>query len=1299
MVRSPDSGRLLGITCAHVANVALERTDPYDPARPGPEARVACELPFADGQKAAGIVVAWFPPVADAALRDHPMHDIAVLQLEPPPRGVEPLRLATRTTERLGQQTPFESFGFMRGPNGVDYAGTLTGPDAGQWLDATANAQEGLFLQEGASGSPLVQSRGTEVVGMAVWRFEKAARQGKAIPPLALAAAWPPLAMPYVDFDRFDEATAHLFFGRSAEIAELDALLQRRLVPVFGASGAGKSSLVRAGLIPAWRARGWLPLIFRPIGDNEPAMTNFARALEVARAAVTQPPPPRDVPTIAGHLQAQSLTIEAEIAELLRLSGAAGVLIVIDQFEEFLRGGAAATQEALHERETMLAAILAMCGAPFARVACVVTMRSDVLADVPNQPDLARFLQARPLWLGAPRESGIAEAISRPAALFGVTVDPALAIGLARQVIGDSMQAAPGLDAGRLPLLQATLVALWRTALQQDGAGNWTLGGPTPAIEAAVAARADAAVAGFDSALLNSTLALLVAPAGVREPDRLASRVVSREEAGPERWGVLTRLADAARLVRLSGSGRGQDAPHTASAQLVHEALIGAWERLRVVAIDETGSGFLEFRERLERDIEQWERRGRVADWLLRSPALEVAMDWRARRALAREQVAFINKSERVRGEERTKALNDAKAEARRERWLRRAAVAFAATAILALLGGVFVLKQARLQEVATLRAQSLTLALQSRDALRRGDKELAYLIAAQAASWKGAGAVEQRPRVIEADRALEMAARLLTAASLPGQGEVAVSPTGRTLAIHRQDTDMIVGLQFDPKELRFRETGPEIYRLEISSEPVKPDFETVITYDDVIIAKDAWQPVNDPDQRSNYACGSLFVIGVTDHGVRLAPNPYGKADVDDVVEKAIIVLRADVPPCLLSVSEDHRQFVTADSEGRLVWFWDDGKLDARTLPYDRYQVSDVQYQLDTRRLLLRVQIAGTEDWRLITADPGGSGSVASASLENADQMRFLGPNWLIRLRSRAVGIAGLPNGQAPPKWSERQSQRPIISFQTNDGPYAVFTTTDEYQLYGLCKGTLRLIKLPPVVRADNASRITLFGDLGIAYVTVDNNETNRLSHFVAILGSPCQDEAKMVDMDLMLSRIGMVEESTSIIPPAGVGGMQFVTSGDGGIVFWSRSATAVFTPIQLTPYPGEADIISPQTSGLPTSSGRSIVIFSTNSLGDHVVELSDTDITASRDTPAGPVSRTERTLTHCLSAAEAAQLGRPAATASPALERDRSVNRHACPSFLLQDYQSLPWYGRWARWLEVNLPLGVEAGWTETAT
>ncbi|GHA14776.1 AAA family ATPase [Streptomyces echinoruber] len=515
----------------------------------------------------------------------------------------------------------------------------------------------------------------------------------------------PPLpggVCPYRGLAPYRQQDARWFFGRERSTRALLAQLRAAergggLVMLVGASGAGKSSLLNAGLVPALQdgapgdrdgrpARAVLQLV--PGADPLAALTaripGLAAALTAAedeaatvvREALaawarhrdrdarpahplepTRPAEPTAKPLDPAHTadptRPTAPTLPSEPSPPTR------PILIVDQFEETFT---LCPDEAA--RRTFVRILHAACSpaAPGEEPPALVVLgvRADFYDQCLTHPELADALQHRHMVLGPLTTAELREAVTGPAKAVGLELEPGLAELIVKEVGADGPRGAH--DAGVLPLLSHALLATW----QRRKGGRLTLAGYRAAggIQGAVAASAERAWSELDPAARRAARVLLLRLVRVAEDTqatrrRATRRQLARESADPDKTEESLEALVRARLVTLDAD----------TVEITHEALLTAWPRLREW-IEEDRAGNL-LRQRLEEDSRAWQTSGRDSSLLYRGSRLEQAHAW-ARSAghafLTRGAVDFLAASLRLR---------------RRTVWLSRAAVA--ALVVLAL--------------------------------------------------------------------------------------------------------------------------------------------------------------------------------------------------------------------------------------------------------------------------------------------------------------------------------------------------------------------------------------------------------------------------------------------------------------------------------------------------------------------------------------------------------------------------------------------------------------------------------------
>ncbi|MEV0675430.1 serine/threonine-protein kinase [Actinosynnema sp. NPDC050436] len=376
---------------------------------------------------------------------------------------------------------------------------------------------------------------------------------------------------PYPGLREFTEQEAGWFHGRAHVVTELVVRLAEQAVHpeptvVVGASGAGKSSLLRAGLLPA--VPDWPHVVLTPGADPVGAL---ARAVAGVTGA--------DPAALAHGIRAG------------RFGPTRRVVIVVDQFEELFTHDIAD-----HERAAFTSA-LADAGPGLV----VLAVRADFVDRCIALPPLRRAL-ARAVILGPLGVDELGRAITAPAEAAGASVEP----GLPARLIADLGGA--DYDPGALPRLAHALRETWhhRQGDTLTLAAYLSTGG----IDGAVARTAEQVYAQLSPADQNTLRTTVLLMTSVQD-----SGAVTRRRAVLPPSPVLDRLVEA-RLVTADRDG----------AQLSHEALLSAWPRLRAW-VDEDRDALVA-RRKLADAARRWVDAGRHAGDLPRGPRLATTLSW-----------------------------------------------------------------------------------------------------------------------------------------------------------------------------------------------------------------------------------------------------------------------------------------------------------------------------------------------------------------------------------------------------------------------------------------------------------------------------------------------------------------------------------------------------------------------------------------------------------------------------------------------------------------------------------------------
>lgn len=590
---------------------------------------------------------------------------------------------------------------------------------------------------------------------------------------------------PYKGLSNYEEADADLFVGRERltarlmervmELASTEPPSERRALAVVGASGSGKSSLVRAGLVPAlrWdkRSADWDIHILTPTAHP---LESLAMSLTEGNGSVA--------PTakLMDDLARDPRSLHLYARRNIRTTKGSRLLLIVDQFEELFT-----LCRSDEERLSFIENVLTAASARDGPTLLVITLRADFYAHCAVYPQLREMLSHQQEYIGAMSDEELRRAIEEPARRGRWEFEPGLVDLLMREV---------GHEPGALPLLSHALLETWqrRRGRTMTLSGYMSSGGVRGAIaETAESVFADQFTTEQRAIARRIFLRLTelgdeTATGDTRRRATFNELILKPEETDLTQ-AVIKALADA-RLITTSEN----------SAEVAHEALIREWHTLR---------GWLEDNReglRLHRHIteaaQEWLTRGRDSGVLYRGARLAQAKEWAdshpdelnaIESEFIKSSSAFeereANEREAQRQRELQAAQDLAEAERRRAqdqalsaRQLRRRsfylAGAFIIAVIMALSAG-FLGWQARANNRLAAARELAATSIGNLDQ----DPELSLLLALQAVET-----TYQRDGVVlkEAEDALHrslQAHRLLF--TLPHGGALAVSPDGAQVA------------------------------------------------------------------------------------------------------------------------------------------------------------------------------------------------------------------------------------------------------------------------------------------------------------------------------------------------------------------------------------------------------------------------------------------------------------------------------------------------------------------------------------
>ena len=653
----------------------------------------------------------------------------------------------------------------------------------------------------------------------------RSARAGGEEPPA-------PGVPPFKGMQAFDETDADRFFGRDGLIATLaDRLCNGCFLAVVGASGSGKSSLVRAGLIPTLQRGSTLAHETPPLARSPTwlvhVITPTAHPLEaLALSLMRDAESPSATANLINDLARDERILHIVACKLLAQATAAAIpgnghpsairlLLIVDQFEElFTLCRSEAERTAFVD--TLLFAVAPETDGP---LTVVITLRADFYGHCAHYANLREVLTHRQIYIGPMSWEDLARAIEEPARRGGWTIEPGLVGTILRDV---------GEEPGGLPLLSHALLETWHrrqgSLLTLDGyaAAGGVQGGIARTAESVYQT-----LSAIEQEIARRIfLRLTELGEGTQDVRRRAavSELISRSADGPVVEAVLQMLVGARLITMAEGT-----------VEVAHEALIREWPTLREWLLQDREG--LRLQRHLTETASQWELLDREPGELYRGARLVLAgeqaaahpdelsaLEWEFLEASEEHARREEAEREAQRQRERAAERRHAEEQARVVRQLRRRAIYLAGALGLALVAagvaGIF----ARRAQASFVASERVRLAAQAHNALDRNESgDLPALLALQAL---------RLGYTAEADAALMRALERgftrqhFVGHTGPVRGGVAFSPDGQLVLTGSWDTTA---------RLWGRESGQEVRQFSghsdgVSSVAFSPDGLYVLT-------------------------------------------------------------------------------------------------------------------------------------------------------------------------------------------------------------------------------------------------------------------------------------------------------------------------------------------------------------------------------------------------------------------------------------------------------------------------------------
>lgn len=416
---------------------------------------------------------------------------------------------------------------------------------------------------------------------------------------------------PYKGLRPFEEADAGDFFGREALTDELIERIAadvpyRNFLAIVGASGSGKSSVVRAGLIPQLRSGAILGSRSWFICEMVPG-ANPLSALTQALLSVAPGAPPRLQEQLKSDPRALLWAVDNMMANV-----EGDLLLFIDQFEELFT-----TVKEEAERTHFMELLRQAVAAQGSRLRVIVTLRADFYDRPLLYEGFGEIMQQRTQVVLPLNINEIERAITSPAHRVGAQVNT----DLVAAIIADVRE-----EPSVLPLLQYALTEVYE---RSDGM-YLTLDAyvESGGVEGALARRAEDVYQSLNESQQETVhqLFLRLVTLGehtadtrrrARQRELMSISNVSREEVEK----VLAQFGD----FRLLAFDR-DSITREPTIEIAHEALIRGWQRLRVWL--DNGREDLRMQSQLAKMVEDWVNAGRDESYLLRGTRLEQFKEW-----------------------------------------------------------------------------------------------------------------------------------------------------------------------------------------------------------------------------------------------------------------------------------------------------------------------------------------------------------------------------------------------------------------------------------------------------------------------------------------------------------------------------------------------------------------------------------------------------------------------------------------------------------------------------------------------
>lgn len=442
---------------------------------------------------------------------------------------------------------------------------------------------------------------------------------------------------PYRGLLAFRETDGDRFFGRETQIEQLwekfchlhEDQSTVRVLPIYGPSGSGKSSLARAGLIPALGKKPLPGRDYARLAVLVPGTHPLeALATVLARIATNDPTPVKKSQEFEESLKTKSDKGNYEglrrIADTFPDIAISPLIVLVDQFEEVYTYALSlekTEREAfIAERDAFIENLLCAAAEPTKRVSVILTLRSDFLGDTQQHPRLNKLFSTQGFLVPIMQPEELEIAITQPAEQAGYKLDKAIVTLLVEQTQGRE---------GALPLLQFALTRIWE-GLQNGVDPAETLekiGGVGGAL-AGEAQRLYESLSTEEQAIARSIFLALVQvseDSGDTRRRAAVSELIASDADEARVWSIINRFAEprVRFLVIFSDKQYGE---MIEMIEVAHEALIRNWQHLKEW-LKECREA-LRKKRKIEDAAEEWKHQKKSKGYLLEGRSLRDAREF-----------------------------------------------------------------------------------------------------------------------------------------------------------------------------------------------------------------------------------------------------------------------------------------------------------------------------------------------------------------------------------------------------------------------------------------------------------------------------------------------------------------------------------------------------------------------------------------------------------------------------------------------------------------------------------------------